>query len=386
MLRFCCTNIIETIDKHRVMHRLFVTYGLVLITCLFPGWARGQSGDVLMAGQRLPLRVNLFPIYQQFESGQVKVSEFSVPVWVYVPLDRNLGITLRTGYAVAGGDGLNTLSGLADVQAEVSYYQPLGDASLAWRLNANLPSGKQKLTLDEFETLTRLSFNQFSFQTPGLGQGLGMSPGLTLAFPVSEQVAAGLGVTYNYRGGFEPIENIVGQYDPGDELLITIGGDLRLTPTASLAANLGYTFYGVDQIGGADVYESGGKTVVQAQYRQFVGFNEIQVNALFRTRSRNSIAAAGGDLVPEEARTWPNQVALLGLYRHRFSEQVTLGTSFRFQQFDETPLFPESESLLSLSVMPVLTLSPTLQVPFRLMYRMGTASGFEIGAGLTAGL
>ena len=67
-------------------------------------------------------------------------------------------------------------------------------------LGANLPSGKSEVTPEEFVTLSVISQSLFNFRTPSLGQGLGYTPGLTVAFPLGNQLALGLGVAYQRRG------------------------------------------------------------------------------------------------------------------------------------------------------------------------------------------
>jgi hypothetical protein len=253
-------------------------------------------------------------------------------------------------------------------------------------VGVNLPSGKQALTQEEFETLTLLSRNQYDFQTPSFGLGLGVSPGLTLAFPLSEAVVIGLGAAYQYRGDFEPLEDMPDTYRPGDELLITGGLDVRFGLAVSFSADVTYATYRADQLGIEEVFAAGDKVLVGGQLRYVGRLNQFRLAARYRSRARNSLAAAGGTLVEEDEKMFPDEIEVFTDHRTRLAGFLYGSVLGEARFYNETLLLPDLRALYGAGLGLELAVSPHVHFPAWFLYQFGDLTGLEAVFGLRARL
>lgn len=357
-------------------------YFLPLLLLLLPQVAHAQSASALLAGQRQPLQVTVVPVYQAYTLYEQTTTEISVPVTLFVPIRRNWGVSVRAAWAQVSGDGVTDLSGITDAQTYVSYYQPLGKGSIVLGMGLNLPSGKQQLTQEEFATLALLSRNAYNFQTPSFGLGLGFSPSFTLAYPIGEGLAVGVGAAYQYRGGFVPLENMPDPYDPGDEILVTGGFDARLSRTVSLVADVTYTMYDIDTVGEAEVFEAGDKLVTTVQLRHRGVRTQSWLLARYRSRAKSSLAVAEGTLVEEAEKVLPNQADVMAGFRTVLAPSFAVGLRAEVRHFDETMALPGVQTIYGLGGTVEVIATPQLRIPARFVYQGGDISGIEVGVGL----
>src|SRR4030042_3523372 len=113
-----------------------------------------------------------------------------------------------------------------------------------------MPTGRKKLSMDEFITSYQISLNQYNFAVPNFGQGFNLAPGISWARPLKANIVFGAGISYQYRGPFEPFAGMSGKYDPGDEILLTGGLDFRLTETSTFSTDMIWNSYGADRLNG----------------------------------------------------------------------------------------------------------------------------------------
>jgi hypothetical protein len=174
---------------------------LILLMLAFVSIRNLSAEDVFIVSQEG--FVKIAPVYQTWSmKGNTVISEFSVPVSLYTPLGKNTNLNLYMTQATATGDSLEKLGGFGDPQLTLGhYFEPL---RMNFSFGVNLPLGRKKMTFEEFGTLYRLSLSTFRFQTPSFGQGWTVSPGVAWAFPLNESLVAGFGVSYQYRGPFQP--------------------------------------------------------------------------------------------------------------------------------------------------------------------------------------
>lgn len=350
----------------------------LLVVLLLATDALAQERTTPLAGQRAPAQVMLWPVYQQYQDGDLHLAEFSTALTAYLPVGRNAGLSLRAGQAQASGD-VENLGGLTDIQMAGTYYQALGRASIVGGLTLNLPSGKQALTPAEFQTLVLLSRTVYDFQTPTLGQGFGAATSLTLALSLNDRMVIGGGVSYQYRGAFEPVAEMQAAYDPGDEITLTAGVDVQLAPHMVLSGDVSYTTYGTDAVGEEDVFAAGSKIAVRAAYRAQWGERTLTVQAQHRSRGKSDLlASAEAAGLPD---VLPTQTDLFGQYRMRLHERFELGVLGEARVFEETARFP-AMSAFGAGVTPVLRLSRRVHLPARFVYNFGDLTGVEAGIGL----
>lgn len=359
---------------------------MVLIAILFFALDNVSAQDEQNTGRRDDL-IRIMPIYQRWSSGKGSdFSQFSVPVYARLGFGRKLSMAVRGSQATVSGASMQKLSGVTDAQFSVFY----SAANFIFNLGLNLPSGKRALTYPEFLTASQLSLNHYNFQTPSYGQGFNASPGFTWAWPLSEKFAVGLGASYQYKGKFKPL-TLIDKYDPGNEILLTGGLDWRLGETAKLAVDVIFTKYGKDKIDTSVVFAAGNRFVTHAQFRQNFGFDELFLFARYLSRGKNSLAV-GGALLPEDKKSAPDQIEIIGQYFHRFNRGFASGLVIENRYFTK----PAAAAILSsaginifgVGVTPEFSPTPGLRIPLRFKYLFGNApggqkiSGLEAGAGL----
>ncbi|GIV60328.1 MAG: hypothetical protein KatS3mg043_1417 [Rhodothermaceae bacterium] len=351
---------------------LLAAFGLVV-----PGWA--QETPVYLTGEEQSVQVSLGGWYQHYTRDEVRLSEVSIPLFVAAPLGRTAGVTVRASQASASSNTLASLSGISDVQLGFSYTPALGEGSLVLSLGLNLPSGKRELTTDEFETAVMLSQHYFDFYVPGFGQGFNLAPGIVWARPIGEDVVAGLGVSYQYRGPYRP-QAAGGDYDPGDELVLTGGIDYRLRETVNLSLDASYTRYGKDALDEVEVFEQGDKVTLTGQLLAYQGFRAWRLVVRYRSPGRSTFPAVGG--AARELRVLPAQLLVRGSYHHPVNRSFAVGALVQGRFLDETVRFDRA-TLVDLGVLPEFALSRVTRLNGRFVYTLGDFSGFAAGVGLS---
>ena len=339
-----------------------------------------QANDNYIVGQKGYLKI--MPVYQQWSiESNYDISEISFPTMVYYPVNRQFSLSLRGNQAIIGGD-VNELSGLTDTQLSGSYH--LENANLVINLGLNVPSGKKELTVNEFLTSSQIAFSYFNFQVPGFGQGFNISPGVSWAAPVSDNLVLGLGATYQLKGGFKPLDGMVDDYNPGDEILITGGFDIKLAPTTTFAADVIYTTYGEDEMGSQTVFGSGAKIMVSGMLRSYQRYNELFLLARYRSKAKNSYYI-GGVFQEEAEKTIPNHLEIIGYYKLRAGNQLYVSILGESRTFFETNIFP-GLNIIGFGVSPEYSPSKNLKIPFRFKYFFGEFKGGTSISGIEAGV
>lgn len=352
---------------------------LLLVACVYAQPASQEDDEVI--SQRAVLQVA--PLLQRWSLSGASFHESSVVLSIYQPLSRAASVAARASFASAGGD-VTSLSGLNDIQLSGNYYWE--SANLVVGLAVGIPTGTKKLSIPEFQTSSLIAENLFRFQVPNFGSGFNISPSLTWALPLSEEIVLGVGAAYQYRGEYTPIDN-AGNFKPGSEILGTFGMDVRIGEVSSLAFDILYSRYGKDQLNGADVFGSGDKIRAVAQFKTFFGSDELTVLATFRSKAKAE-AGFGGSLSPLNQRLTPNQGELLVAYGVRFSPRVSAQFAVEGRFFEKTPAQFSGYTLVGIGAFPSIALSEDVSLPIRLRYMHGSAgggtnlNGFEAGAGL----
>ena len=356
---------------------------LLLLFLLATPVAFAQNAQPYLAGQRQPTTITFMPTYQQFDHFGDRgghITEFSLPLFAYLPLRRNVGVSLQLSQASVTADKAPSLDGLTDVQLAASYSTSVGVGSVVIGLGLNLPSGAQKFKLDELDTAFLLSQNVYRFRVPSFGRGWGLAPSVTWAQSLSASFVIGLGATYQYRGPYYPLADMLDAYDPGDEILLTGGFDARLAPSTTLAADVAIIVYGSDAVGDENILEAGTRTVVTAQLRRRGAQGEMGFLVQYRTSGKNSVFE-GGSLVTEAEQTTPTQVGIRGHARRLMHSYADVGIVGVIRIFEGTSAIPNT-TLFGMGVTPTVILSPRVHIPVLFTYYFGDLAGLEASAGL----
>lgn len=340
-----------------------------LFIIIFPFILFSQNHDAYVVSQQGWVKMGA--VYQSWKDADSnKLSEMSLPVQVYFPFTRSLALSLRGSQASATGTDLADLKGLTDTQITLTTH--LEAAHLVFNLGLNIPSGRKELTMEEFATSSLVSLNQFNFKTPNWGQGLNIAPSFTWALPVSDNFVLGLGASYQIKGKYKPLEGMEEDYQPGNELSATAGFDLRLAETTTFSGDVLWTKYGEDKLGSETVFRSGDKLVATLQYRQYFGYNQLWLLGRYRSRAKNSLVIAD-ELVPEDAKTTPDQIELFACYRMRLDANFNLAVLGEYRRFKETVVYT-GVKFYGLGLAPEIRLSRNFTVSLQAKFVSGKTS------------
>jgi hypothetical protein len=355
-----------------------IVVSLMLVLVVASAHAQlSMDSDQNLVSQRAKLR--LMPVYQRWTLANSTFSQASSVLTWYQPLSSEASLSLQSAYGSVSGD-VTTLRGLADIQLSGMYY--IESADLVFNVGIGIPSGKKKLTFNEFLTSALISSNTLRPLIPNFGTGVSLSPSIAWALPLSDEVVVGLGAMFLYRGEFSPLADTM-RYDPGDEVSFTGGIDLQLGEAASLSSDVQYSLYGTDKSSGTDLLTPGSKLLATLQFQQFFDADRLVFLLTFRTRAK----AEFSNLVPQlAARTEPNQVELVGAYAVQFSKSFAMQFLLegRFFQTNATPL--SGFDLVGVGITPEFKLSETVSLPLQLKFVYGSSAATGTLRQIEAGL
>jgi hypothetical protein len=251
------------------------------------------------AGAQSVLDTNLrgAPQYVQFRLAspiEETISEFTIPIFVIVPVSPKLTVDVGTAYASAKvrPNGANpeqssTISGFTDTQIRANL--SLGTDFIVLTGGVNLPTGRETAAPEEELAAFRIGNDFLSFPISNLGTGFGGTLGLAVARPVGEW-NLGFGASIRQTASYEPFTDNNGarpRFQPGNEYRARVGLDHPLG-TGRFAFGLTYSKFGDDDIAGS-VYNTGDRYVAQAGFNNsFAGAN-LLLNAWDLYRSSGAI-------------------------------------------------------------------------------------------------
>jgi hypothetical protein len=259
---------------------------------------------------------------------------------VSVPVRRNLQAYVRASAARSSGDGLSTVDGLDDVRLGASSARALPLGSLVAAVDASLPTGRRNLAAEEWQTAVLVSQNIYDFRIGGFGQGLNVEPRLTWAVPVQDNVMLGIGAGYTYRGAYDPSRTLRGSYNPGDEIEVFGGADVRFAQTHAVSADLSFTRFGTDTVEGEDRYEARYRVAGTLQYLFQRDFTTVRVIGRLQhwPESRVFVPNLGIGAEPtfDDRQVVPSEWSLRAAGSARAVEWMDVRLTLIGQRFDQT--------------------------------------------------
>ena len=343
------------------------------------------ENDSYLISQRRFLKI--MPAYQSWDIENIyQVSQVSSPIFLYVPVNRQISFSMRGNGGNISGD-LPELSGLTDTQLMLNYHWE--SRNLVFNLGINIPNGKSELTPQEYLTSSTLSAQYLNFRIPNFGQGFNVSPGFTWARMINDQIAVGLGASYQYRGEFKPLEFMLDDYDPGDEFLFSGGVDIRINELATFTGDIVFTTYTTDKSGNNKVFDSGNTLLLNFQYKQYFQYNELLLRARYRSKSKNSYVI-GGVFQQEQFNTNPEQVEAFGHYRIRLNPRVNVGILGEVHSYLSNSVFSGLD-IVGIGLLSDFSVQKSISIPMRIKYLFGdfrsgkSIAGWEIGLGAVIG-
>jgi len=258
----------------------------------------------------------------QFSSWSVnedRLTQMALPVSYRMPMGEEGQLYVSTSPAFSGlkRDSLDySLSGLTDVRIGGNRF--LFNHNWLLTFGVNLPTGKSALDpLEEVKVWRELVQPAFHFPVAVYGQGLDVNLGLSTAYELGDWML-GAGIAYLYKGAFKPIDGASLEYDAGDEIIFTVGAQRE-----NLMADLMVTYYGVDQLGGVDRFQSGLTFLIQLAGRWELGCWQVDVLARDQYKTKNKISAGTG-LITERTTLNGNQFEFHALGRRPMQNHLDL--------------------------------------------------------------
>jgi len=240
------------------------------------------------------------------DSTEVTISQIYLPAVATLRFARTVELVVAGGFAqseleVEDGDSWSA-SGPSDVTAQL--FARFLENRLLLQAGVELPSGLRELDSEQLTVLSSLSSPLLGFPLKNFGQGLGLTGGGALAFPLGS-AALGIGAGFVQRGEFVLVED-GDDFNPGDELSVSAGLDFGARAEggaldlgrAPLRLDAVYRTFGKDELDGVEIFQEGAQIEAQA-LAQTTG-RALRLWALGRmvSKSDNKILqeAAGGQV------------------------------------------------------------------------------------------
>jgi hypothetical protein len=122
---------------------------------------------------------------------------------------------------------------------------------------------------------------------------------------VGDRVMLGFGGAVRYLGPYPPLDRLDATYDPGDELLVAAGFDVRVSRTSAWSVDAAYTFYGTDDFDGTETIAPGDRWVLTSQVRTRSGRRDLRALVRYVGRDRSTVPSPVDD---GAVRSVPNSV------------------------------------------------------------------------------
>lgn len=313
-----------------------------------------------LTSQQPPVRVLVEPAYQSVTDGGQTVSQWSTRMTAVVPVLRNLQFDVSTSAAGLDGSGVSPVQGVDDVRAGVMYARALPLGSIVASTDVSIPLGKRELSAEEWNTAVFASQNVYDFRVSGYGQGLNVEPRITWAVPATDNIMLGLGASYHYRGAYMPTTTLAGDYDPGNEIEVFGGGDVRIGASNAVSADLSFTRFGTDTVDGSRQYEARYKLAGTLQYLYQKDFSSVRVVGRLQhwPESRVYVATLGFGADPEfsDQQVVPSEWSLRATGSTRIVQWLDLRGTLAGHRFDET-------AVQDMTMIGTARLHPTFHLP-----------------------
>ena len=315
---------------------LLVGVGLLMFAFGSTSDAQAQTEGPSLRDTRRPVQVAIDPTYQYYETsnGQV-LTQLSTWLTAVVPVTQQLTVQARAGYARMGGDGLLQIRGPTDVVGKVTYARQLADASVVLSVAANAPTGKQELTTQELQTTRPISQNFYDFRVTSFSRGLSVSPQVTVAYPITDRFAVGIGGGYQYQGGFRPQASLESDYVPGNGIGVNAGADYKITNSSALGIDIAYRRYGEDTVGGTPQFEAGSRMAGTLRYLLRSQFTTVRAVLRYARWEESKFGLRGGQLQRQGQILPPHGLALVS-YQTRLMEGVRVSARLSGHVYRET--------------------------------------------------
>ncbi len=345
---------------HRIRRAVAAVASVLLILSFGAAPTLMAQTPPSLTSQQPPIQVSVQPVYQSVTDNGQTVTQWSTRMSAVIPVLRTLQFNLQTSAAGLDGDGMNALQGIDDVRLGVMYARALPLGSIVASTDVSLPTGKRELTAGEWQTAVFASQNVYGFRVSGYGQGLNVEPRITWAVSANDNIMLGIGASYHYRGAYMPTTTLDGDYDPGDEIEVFGGGDVRMGEHNAVSADLSFTRFGTDTVDGTRQYEARYKVAGTLRYLYQQDFSSVRVIGRLQHWPESRIYVAtlgvGADPVFSDQQVVPSEWSFRATGSTRVVQWLDLRGTLAGHRFNET-------AVQDMTMVGTARLHPTVHLP-----------------------
>ncbi len=272
------------------------------------------------------------------EDSNIKVSQFSSPSIIKVPISRNLALDFTGSFVLSKAEN-NELSGLSDIKARAVFM--LFNDSVMLSAGASIPNGKSNMDMEEVVVSELLSNKVMGFRYNKLGEGLdfNIAGGFAQAFG---PLTFGAGAGYLIKGEYEYIEDKDMKYKPGDQANVTGGFDLLLEPIL-LRSDVTYTTYQIDKNSGLDFFKEGSKLSIAESILITMDKLSITFSGKYISHGKSKILYPEPDIVK---KTLGNELDLIGMISYKLINAISLNLLTESVLISDSDIKDDSTSIL----------------------------------------
>ena len=309
--------------------------------------------------------------------GQKRIDQVTFPLTGFVPLRDNLEARFYMANCsnnLSYTDQDYDLSGMSDLRMQVSH--SFSDDRFLISGGINMPLGKKKLNrTGERAIIETLSQSYLSFPIRHYGEGFGIDL-LVGGATMMQDLRLGGSFSYRYTGSYEPYEEIE-DYNPGDIFSINATAEVP-SGKSTLAADIIYSLYSNDQLGGVDVFKQSPQFDIRLGWMHNAESSTISSNIRYLVRGKNKrFDMDNGDLI-QSLKLYGNEFLINGMVGINFEEYWTITPlmELRFIQSNESGF--DNCSLFGLGIYQARKISENMNIDVGFKYYTGSADGGEL--------
>ena len=240
-------------------------------------------------------------------SGQGTGHEVLVPLGIYYDTP-TWGLAARGSVGTAGHDLDNapsaSMTGFTDTTVSGYYRLRLGGTEIRLGLDMDLPTGVSRLSTRDLPAVQ----DEDLVALQRFGEGFDVNPTVIVYHNFGDWGIGG-GVGYLWTGEYDPTKDIPhDDFDPGDELTVSVLGDVFLGDVWRLLGRLAYVHFGTDERGGIETFRENPQLDMTAtlEWRPEPWWAVLTLRDIYRFKADRLNAA--GQLTEEPENSWGNEI------------------------------------------------------------------------------
>jgi hypothetical protein len=193
-----------------------------------------------------------------------------------------------------------SITGFTDTTLSGYYRWRVSGAEIRFGLDLDLPTGVSRIKTRDLPAIQ----DEDLVALQRFGEGFDVNP-TVIVYRSFGDWGLGGGVGYLWTGEYDPTEDIPDDdFDPGDELSISVLGDVFLGDVWRLIGRVAYTHFTQDERGGIEVFREGDELDVGAtlEWRPEPWWAVVTVRDIYRFKAERLNAAGQLGVEPENSR------------------------------------------------------------------------------------